>query len=297
MNIICISHRMRKKILYSSLIFITSVFLWAQHANIVRAQNVEYSANEAIVDTDLDALTDEGETQIFGTDAKDPDTDDDGFYDGIEVLHDTDPLDAQDPLLTSFDATVTDTTGERAPLAWYFSRATGIIAYILLWLVIFLGLSFRNPLLKKFVAPIYKLDMHIFLSLLATAFVFVHGLVLIFDDFINASLTDIFVPFVADPEVMNTNAIAWGIIAFYILIILILTSIFRTRLPQKLWRWLHFLHVGVFILVVVHVLMIGTDFQAGIARTIFIGSVVVLSLLYLISLGEVVVCLRKKYKF
>lgn len=283
-------HNAHKKIFFSLILFL---ILASSSLSVQAVTAIDYGT-DPIIDTDLDGLTDKGEQQIFNTDPKDPDTDDDGFLDGVEVVHDADPLNVEDPLLTQFDEMVPDTTTERAPLSWYFSRATGIVAYIFLWLVIFFGLSFRNPLLKKFVAPIYKLDMHIYLSFLTLAFVFAHGLVLMFDTFIHLSLVDIFVPFAVDPGLIDSQAIAWGIIGLYILIVLIITSLLRTKLPQKLWRYLHFLHVALFALIVMHVLAIGTDFQGGIVKNIFLSSVGILGFLYIVSFGEMIMRLMKR---
>lgn len=283
---------MHKKILFSAAL----LFVLIDSFDIVHATEMINYGSEPVVDGDLDGLTDKGETQIYKTDPKDPDTDDDGFLDGVEIVHEADPLDVKDPLLTTFHETVPDMTTERAPLSWYMSRATGIVAYVLLWLVIFFGLSFRNPMLKRFVAPIYKLDMHVYLSLLTFVFVLTHGIVLMFDAFMHFSLIDVLVPFVADPGMINTQAVAWGIIGLYILFILIVTSLLRAWLPQKLWRWLHFLHVVLFGLVAAHVLMIGTDFQIGLTRNIFLVSVYILTFLYVVSLGEVIIRLIKKRK-
>lgn len=284
-------HKKYKKILFSSLI----VAMCICGIGTVYAQEVEhYNEESSVVDSDLDGLTNEEEEQLFGTDISNPDTDDDGIFDGIEVLYGVNPLDVNDPFVTQLGDTVSDTMGEQDPLAWYFSRATGIIAYVLLWFVIFFGLSFRNPLLKKIVAPLYKLDMHIYLSLLALAFVFVHGCVLVFDEFVHLSLLDVFIPFFTDTDVIDGVAIAWGIIALYILIILIITSLLRGKIPLKAWRWLHFLHVAVFVLVVVHVLAIGTDFQGGPIQMIFFASVGILGFFYLVSLSEVIIRLSKK---
>lgn len=279
-----------KKILWSSVAVVACVF----SVSFAHAQEVVDYGDSPIADIDLDGLTDKGEEQLFGTDVHDPDTDDDGFFDGIEIMNGTDPRDVNDPLVTQFSEVIPDTTTERAPIAWYFSRATGIIAYVLLWFVIFFGLAFRNPLLKKVVTPLYTLDMHIYFSLLALAFVVAHALVLVFDAFTNLSLLDIFVPFFANTELVDVTAIAWGIIALYILIILIITSLLRRSIPRKVWRWLHFLHVAVFVLVVVHVLTIGTDFHDGITKVIFLFSVGVLTFFYFISLGEVIMRLVKK---
>lgn len=283
-------HNMHKRTLFS----IAFLCFFGCGFYVTSAFEVIDYGSDPVVDGDLDGLTDKGELQLYKTDPKDPDSDDDGFLDGVEVIHEADPLDNKDPLLKKFHETVPDMSTERAPLSWYMSRATGMVAYALLWLVIFFGLAFRNPLLKKFIAPIYKLDMHVHLSLLTFVFVISHGTVLMFDTFMHFSLVDVFVPFAADPDMINTPAVAWGIIGLYILFILIVTSLLRARLPQKMWRWLHFLHVALFGLIVAHVLMIGTDFQAGLSRNIFLVSVVILTFLYIVSLGEVIMRLFKK---
>lgn len=190
-------HNTHKTILLHSFLITAGLFFSIGGTSVHAQENVDYGSEKAIVDTDLDGLTDRGEEQLFGTDIHDPDTDDDGFYDGVEVLQKSDPLDADNPLVTHFAETVSDASGERAPLAWYFSRATGIVAYIFLWLVLFFGFSFRNPLLKRFVAPLYKLDMHIYLSFLTIGFVVFHGAVLVFDKFIGLSLAEVFIPYLS----------------------------------------------------------------------------------------------------
>ncbi len=287
-------HNMHKKILLHSFLIASFLICAVGDTDVVQAQEkVDYGSDEAIVDTDLDGLTDRGEEQLFGTDIHDPDTDDDGFYDGVEHLQQTDPLDATDPLVTQFVETIPDTSSERAPLAWYFSRATGIVSYIFLWLVLFLGFSFRNPLLKRFVAPLYKLDMHIYLSLLTTGFVVFHGAVLVFDKYIGLSFAEIFIPYLSQSDKIDTDAIAWGILALYGILLLVITSLLRKWLPLKLWRFLHFFHVAVYILVIIHALAIGTDLQSGVVQKIFLGSVVILGLIYIISLIEMIVRLVK----
>ncbi len=44
-------------------------------------------------DTDQDGLFDDDETDVYGTDPNDPDTDGDGRNDGLEVFENTDPKD------------------------------------------------------------------------------------------------------------------------------------------------------------------------------------------------------------
>lgn len=231
-----------------------------------------------IIDSDLDGLTDQGEEQIYHTNPMLPDTDSDGFFDGVEVIMGTDPL------TSTYDENIENAMPDDRPFAWYISRITGLIAYALLWVVLVFGFSFRTPFLKKFVAPAYKLDLHIYLSILTFCFVIAHAFVLLFDHLADMSLSDILIPFHVSTPFIDPAGLAGGIIAFYILIILIFTSIFRRYLPHSLWRGLHFFHGLVYLLVVLHAFEMGTDLASGWPRTIFLISVAIMVILYPIGL-------------
>lgn len=273
------SHRNSKKIF-------SSIFLAVAFVSIttpVSAQTVDYG-DRIIVDRDLDGLTDEGERQIFKTDPLVPDTDGDGFYDGVEVLHGSDPLDPADPLLSSGLSPLSQKT---TPFAWYISRASGIIAYVLLWFTILFGLSFRNPLLKRIVAPLYKLDFHKFLSFLALGFILLHGSSLLFDDYLRFSVGDVLVPFFAKDILVNTQMLTLGIVALYAMAIMIVTSIYRAKISWRVWRITHFLHVIIYAIVVIHVYALGTDLRAGVIRNAFTSSVIILTVFYVTTLFAV----------
>jgi hypothetical protein len=109
------------------LLFAVSFFLLPFVSN---AQSVEpklvYPDNLAI-DSDLDGLTDIGETTRFKTDPKNPDSDADGWYDGTEVLAAGNPLDNTAPSATTTIST--DTTTREVPWVWYLTRASGLIAF------------------------------------------------------------------------------------------------------------------------------------------------------------------------
>ena len=262
---------------YKSLVgFLVFVFLITTISTAFAAQ-VDYG-DGPIVDTDLDGLTDKGEEQIFHTNPRLPDTDGDGFYDGLEVIMNTDPL-------TVFGVGESEFISRPEPIAWWLSRITGLIAYVLLTLVVFLGFSFRTPFLRKIVAPVYKLDFHKFLSLLATVFILLHMIVLLFDEYTNFSLADILIPFHAQSQVVDISALAAGIIAFYGVIVLVTTSLIsRKYFPHGLWRTLHFIHSVVYVLIVIHILQIGTDVEGGVGRAIFVTSVIVTGAMYPIGL-------------
>lgn len=222
---------------------------------------------ELILDSDLDGLTDLGEKEIYKTDPLNPDTDSDGFYDGVEIIKKQDPL---NNLVPSATKVITDNTfpvEKEVSWSWYITRATGITAFILLYLVMFLGLSIRNPFVSRLIKPITSLNVHGWLSVQSLILAAFHGIVLIFDKYLHFNLYDIFIPFYAK---IYTREIALGLLGFYLMLILIITSYLRKKINYKIWRGLHFLNIVLYVAVFMHALYLGSDLQSGVLRTIFI---------------------------
>ncbi|KKP94404.1 MAG: Ferric reductase transmembrane domain-containing protein [Candidatus Moranbacteria bacterium GW2011_GWD2_36_12] len=218
------------------------------------------------VDYDLDGLTDQAEIQIYKTDPKNPDTDGDGYYDGTETVSLADPLDAaMIPGIPITEEPVV--TNDEVPWAWYVSRASGLVAFLLLYLSIFFGLVIRVPFVHKIFSPLGSMQAHGWIALQALFFAFIHGVVLIFDKFINLSLWNIFVPFSSSYE---PTLLALGTISLYLMIILIVTSYGRKYMSQKIWRAIHFSNIFLYVFTIVHALMLGTDLKNEVARNIFI---------------------------
>lgn len=268
-------------------LFLSGLFLvsglglaWAEEAK------VKYD-DAPIVDFDFDGLTDQGEIQIFKTDPQNQDTDGDGFYDGSEVLRKTDFLNPADP--TDFqlvDQIKSDMLSE-TPWAWYITRSAGLLGFVFLWLSVFLGLSIRNNLLKMIVQPLYSFELHCFLGSSALFWAAIHGVAIIFDKFFGMGVKDILIPFYFEYTGFifdGVNYLALGIVAFYLLIVLVFTSYFKNLLSQKVWRMLHFLNPVAFVFVVLHGYLIGTDMHNVYVRTIFLWSSVLLVLIYFSNL-------------
>lgn len=153
------------------------------------------------------------------------------------------------------------------PWGWYVARSSGIVAFLLLYLVIFLGLAIRTPGLKKIIQPCYSYPIHCWLSIQALLFALIHSLSLLFDNFFTFSLRDIFIPFAFQSEKLNTNL---GIIGLYLMIIIVISSYARRFIGQKLWRIFHFLNIVLYIFVVIHAFLLGTDLKIPLIRNIFI---------------------------
>lgn len=272
-------------------IFIFSlIFLGISYFNFAKAQEekiVDYKG-EIIVDNDLDGLTDQGEIQIYGTDPKNPDSDGDGFLDGAETIAKSDPLDNTSPRAKeTIEKIYTSEQGE-TPWAWYLTRASALIGFVLLWFSFFLGLSIRVPFLNKIIKPIYSFNIHCWISLQATAFAFFHGFILLWDKYMAFKVANVFIPFypIVEGQMkgINPKILALGILSFYIMLVLVLTSYFRKYINAFLWRLLHFLNIGLFVIVFVHALYLGTDLKSGPLRTAFIIANLLILVLLIINL-------------
>lgn len=169
---------------------------------------------------------------------------------------------------------------------WYLTRSSALIGYFLLWISIFLGLSIRIPILNRVVKPIYSYRIHCWISLQALIFALIHGLSLLGDKYVNFSLGNIFIPYYPQPAGnVDMSFLFLGIASFYIMILLVITSYFRESISHSWWRAIHFLNIGLFVIVFIHSLYLGTDLQSGVLRFIFIYLNTFLALLLIINLS------------
>lgn len=290
----------KKAIISSSVLFL---FLASIGAGVVRAQEIADSsapldyAGGVVLDTDLDGLTDQGEEQKYKTDPNTPDTDQDGFFDGAEVMVGTDPLDVGSPGVVSGglqneqpdaagavgdnavpekslpDDVVASEVSREIPWAWYVSRMSGLIGIVLLYVSIFLGLIIRIPFLQKISRPLIRSNAHCWISLQAFLFAFFHGSALMLDKFFKFSVFDVFIPFAFKSSLpaLDDSLVALGVIGFYLMALLLVTSYSRKHISYNLWRATHFSNIALYAFVTVHALYLGTDLKTGSLREIFIA--------------------------
>jgi hypothetical protein len=253
----------------------------------VEDRKVDYSGG-VIVDSDLDGLTDSAEIQIYHTNPNSSDTDGDGILDGTEVIQGTNPLDVTDPG-TTIGENITSSLSSETPWAWYIVRAAGLIGFVFLWLTIFLGLAIRNPLLKKIIEPMYSFDFHCFTAAMAVFWSLVHGTGLLFDSMLGFGVKDIFIPFFSQTTIIDAKPLALGIVAFWMLVVMTVTSYLRQHMSHWLWRALHFLNPLAFIFVVIHGYKIGTDMKNFYIGGAYLASSALLGFIYFSSLIFVII--------
>jgi DMSO/TMAO reductase YedYZ heme-binding membrane subunit len=265
-------------LLLASLFFIVPKNVGAQELN-----KVNYP-DGTVVDSDLDGLTDEGEKQIYHTDPLNPDTDGDGYLDGAEVIGGSNPLDPSSPgKLQTITNTISFVESE-TPWAWYTTRVSGLVGFFLLFASIFLGVAIRLPFLQKIIKPSYSYSTHCWISLQAVIFAFIHGASLLFDKYLGFNVADIFVPLALKSDIVNPIFLALGIIGFYLMIVLVVTSYLRKYIGQKIWRLVHFLNIILYIFVIVHAYFLGTDMKNPVTRDIFLALNGILILLFILNI-------------
>ena len=152
---------------------------------------------------------------------------------------------------------------------WYISRAAGFTAYALLTLTVCLGLLVRTRLLEAIVARWRSFDLHQFTALLALAFVALHIFSLLGDQYIGFQFDQLFIP-LASPY--RPVQVALGIIALYLLIVIVGSFYVRRSISYQTWRAIHYATFGLFVLVLAHGVLAGTDSGQSWAREIYWGT-------------------------
>jgi methionine sulfoxide reductase heme-binding subunit len=139
---------------------------------------------------------------------------------------------------------------------WLASRASGIVALVLIAASVTIGLGMAAKAFQKPGLPRVLIAVHEHAALAALVAIVVHGLTLLGDAWLNPGPLGIAVPFVIDHEPVFTGL---GIIGGYLAAILGLTFYIRRRVGTRRWRNLHRLTPVVYVLGVVHTLGSGTD--------------------------------------
>ena len=161
-------------------------------------------------------------------------------------------------------------------LWWDVARSSGTVSWALLALSVVWGLTLSTRFLGKRARANQLLDLHRFLGGAAVAFVGVHVAALVADSYTHFGPTDVLVPFAGS---WHPAAVAWGVVATYLLVAVELTSLLRRRLSKRVWHATHLLSFPLFLLATVHGLTAGTDATNPVLRWAMAATSVVVVLL------------------
>lgn len=162
---------------------------------------------------------------------------------------------------------------------WYVARSSGIVAWVLLALAVLWGVLVASRMIPLKRAPRWLLDTHRFLGALALCFTAVHLVALWADSYLEFGLRELFVPLAAAYE---PGALAWGIVALYLLVAVELSSLLMRRLPRRLWRTVHQSSFVLFVFATIHGFAAGTDARNTLVVTVvsMLGGAVLFSIVY-----------------
>jgi predicted ferric reductase len=140
---------------------------------------------------------------------------------------------------------------------WYLARTAGVVAYVLLWASVALGVGIKNKLAHLWLGGPTAVDLHQFTSLLALTFAVFHALILLGDRYANYSPAQILIPF----DLPGKQSVWYGLgqIGIYLMIPVAFSFYARRFIGFKVWRSMHYVSFVVYVLVTAHGLFSGTD--------------------------------------
>ncbi|MBI5301657.1 MAG: hypothetical protein HY868_05940 [Chloroflexi bacterium] len=143
---------------------------------------------------------------------------------------------------------------------WDLSRASGIVAYLLSWLSVVLGLLITNKFARVFPGGPTATDLHEFSSLLSMAFALFHIIILLGDHYISYTVIQLAIPFASFDY--QPFWVGLGQLGFYLSIPLTFSFYVRRWIGFPAWRWLHFGTFISFAFITVHGMIAGSDTRA-----------------------------------
>jgi sulfoxide reductase heme-binding subunit YedZ len=143
---------------------------------------------------------------------------------------------------------------------WYATRATGVVALVLLTATVVLGIAGAARLAAPGAPRIVTAGLHRNLSVLVVALVAVHVLTTVADGYVPISLASAVVPFSAP---YRRLWLGLGAVALDLLLAVGVTSALRDRIPRRAWRAVHWLAYACWPCALWHGLGTGSDSRSA----------------------------------
>ncbi len=150
--------------------------------------------------------------------------------------------------------------GDQPKAYWYMARASGFVAFVVMWLSVALGLLITNKMARLWNGAPTANDLHQFTTWVAVALTIFHALILLGDRYIKSTPAQVVLPF----GYLNYRPewVGVGQIAFYLSVIVAASFYFRKRIGYQVWRRLHYTSFVIYLLITVHGIFSGTDAPA-----------------------------------
>lgn len=160
---------------------------------------------------------------------------------------------------------------------WYITRAAGLVSVGLMLLLMLSGIGLVTGHTYRYLEPLRAWMVHRALGISLLATIAVHVFSLLFDKYAGFNILDLLVPMVSQYRTswigyvyLGSINMALGILAMYLLIYVVVTSLRWIDSKPHAWKIVHYLSYLATAFVFFHTLFLGTDFKAGWSRTIWV---------------------------
>ena len=163
---------------------------------------------------------------------------------------------------------------------WVFIRSTGISAYLLLSLSVFIGTLYS---LREQIKPAFKIPdlrmIHLYFSIMALGATLLHsGLMLFHREKERLSINEIIIPFTSH---YDPFWIGIGSLSLYFIILLAITGKMQRRFKVSTFRKIHSLSYVAFVFAFLHSIAVGTDTANTWIIVIYATTVLLVGIVYL----------------
>lgn len=150
---------------------------------------------------------------------------------------------------------------------WYATRASGLMALILLTLTMVLGITTTTRARARNWPGFAQQEIHRRLSMIAVVFVAIHVLTSVLDTYVSISWAAIVIPFTSS---YGRLWVGVGAISLDLMIAVFVSSLLRARMRPQTWRAIHWLAYLSWPVALAHTFGLGTD--AGESWVIALGA-------------------------
>jgi DMSO/TMAO reductase YedYZ heme-binding membrane subunit len=160
---------------------------------------------------------------------------------------------------------------------WYATRASGLMALVLLTLTMVLGMTTSTRARARNWPGFAQQELHRRISIFSVVFLGIHVLTSVLDTFVNISWVAIVIPFTSK---YSGFWVGVGAVALDLMIAVFVTSLLRDRMRPATWRAVHWLAYLTWPVALAHTFGMGTDAGEGwvIVLGVFCGIAVLAAL-------------------
>ena len=143
---------------------------------------------------------------------------------------------------------------------WYATRASGLMALILLTLTMVLGLLTTSRARARNWPGFAQQELHRRVSMIAVVFLGIHVVTSVLDTYVNIGWAAVVVPFTSQ---YSRFWVGVGAVSVDLLLAVFVSSLLRSRMSPGAWRALHWLAYVSWPIALAHTFGMGTDSREG----------------------------------